>query len=619
MLHPAHTSNSSFTLGVLGLLDATLSLGACGSVAIFSEDPGVPRDRASRFDRFVSELDLALTDTAPLLDQVRRGSEDAGVVWDAGRKDALRRAVIERARRQLDREFAPGRLDEARAVTSRVLAGDLELLAAARADGTALSPTPWRGLLVEAPSVLDRESGRSNSADLDRWQGALRTLAVEEDFTRWPIQEAPSARQAALAARTGALLAALAGSVGLGGSTDPLLGPLDAADNDLTPFPSRASSSVATEARSELGTALQRRYATAASDAAIEDRPFGSASSWEALEGSTRERWLAPLQAAAGMEASAERLSDIARAELDRLTLDLARAANLTGEEAVAPSSARLALRALRSSERPVPGSDRPERSPELLWAEARKRLGELIAAPPEVAISADVAAFFERPFGRWSTFVPGNLVPLDDPRARAPLYLAAAPEADFLPRYLREAEAWRDGIPGRAVIDAYRRAATEVPPIVRRTTRAAFEEGWGLYAVDAAATAGLLNEIDGGFGRIAQELCAFAALLVDLGLQEDGWSQEQAVAFLLDSTPLPEVAAAQLAVRCLAHPGRAALPAIGLLRFRALRRGVEAALGDRFDLASFHAALLEGGPVPMGEIDLRIQRWLRRGAPGPL
>ncbi|MGB0330720.1 MAG: DUF885 family protein [Planctomycetota bacterium] len=173
--------------------------------------------------------------------------------------------------------------------------------------------------------------------------------------------------------------------------------------------------------------------------------------------------------------------------------------------------------------------------------------------------------------------------------------------------------------MPGRAVVDAYRRAATAVPPVVRWRTREAFEEGWGLYAVEAAARSGLLAEVDGGFGRIAQELCAFAAMLTDLGIYGDGWSREQAMAFLLEVTPLPEAAAEHLVTRCFSHPGRAALPAIGLLRFRSLRRGVEAALGGRFEVAAFHAALLEGGPVPMGEIDLRIQSWLRRGAPGSL
>ena len=118
------------------------------------------------------------------------------------------------------------------------------------------------------------------------------------------------------------------------------------------------------------------------------------------------------------------------------------------------------------------------------------------------------------------------------------------------------------------------------------------------------------------GFGRIAQELCAFAAMLTDLGVNEEGWSHDQAVEFLLEVTPLPEAAAEHTTMGCFAHPGRSAMPAMGLLRLRALRRGAEGALDQRFDAAAFHAALLRGGPIPMTEVDGRIQRWLEQGAP---
>ena len=38
----------------------------------------------------------------------------------------------------------------------------------------------------------------------------------------------------------------------------------------------------------------------------------------------------------------------------------------------------------------------------------------------------------------------------------------------------------------------------------------------------------------------------------------------------------------------------------------------IQALLGDDFDVAGFHAALLEGGPIPMGELDARVDRWLQ-------
>ncbi|MDG1490397.1 MAG: hypothetical protein P8R43_00805, partial [Planctomycetota bacterium] len=126
----------------------------------------------------MSELDLALTDTAPLLEQVRRGSEGGrgqevrrgSDVQSANRRDAVRRAVIESGSRRLDREFAPGRLDESRATTSSILIGDLAHLAAQRERADGRPTTPWSGPLIEAPSVLLREQRRSTIADVDRWE-----------------------------------------------------------------------------------------------------------------------------------------------------------------------------------------------------------------------------------------------------------------------------------------------------------------------------------------------------------------------------------------------------------------------------------------------------------------
>ena len=113
----------------------------------------------------------------------------------------------------------------------------------------------------------------------------------------------------------------------------------------------------------------------------------------------------------------------------------------------------------------------------------------------------------------------------------------------------------------------------------------------------------------DGGFGVAAQELVAFVGLAVDVGLHDRGWSHRQAIDAVLQWTPLPEFAAKELVLRSICDPGRVALPAIGLLRFRTLRTTVTELLGDAFDTAGFHAALLEGGPIVL---DARIDRWLQ-------
>ena len=205
-----------------------------------------------------------------------------------------------------------------------------------------------------------------------------------------------------------------------------------------------------------------------------------------------------------------------------------------------------------------------------------------------------------------------GDLAPTADPAARGAVYLAPRERDPSVPRWLRDAEALRYGVPGEALLDAFRREATATPLHLRVTPREAFSGGWGLYAATACVKEGGVSLGDGGFGVAAQELVAFVGLAVDVGLHDRGWSHRQAIDAVLQWTPLPEFAAKELVLRSICDPGRVALPAIGLLRFRTLRTTVTELLGDAFDAAGFHAALLEGGPIPMSELDARIDRWLQ-------
>ncbi len=639
-----------------------LAFYACGSVSFLRSDSSVPRDRASRFDRFVAEVDLALSDTAPLLDRVRRATtaEDLdSLAWDEERRNAVRRTVIESAVQRLEREFPPSRLDDERAVISRVLLADLAPLAqtledtqertqerilsstlsspaiddpSASLDG--LAATPWSGLLVEAPSVLAREHPHTNANDLEAWVHTLESVIDASSSVAIPREAALIGDSQGAAARAGSrrrvlrvvvdstleISVMLQASVGAGGSLDPLLGPLSAAAEALHGPDARRFRDAS---RRTLGLSLASTFLdlVARLEESLTVSAGGVSFRTGPLEGDDLADWIARLRGAVGADVTPEQIQAVARAQIARETREIAALfgqsrgdAESGGTGTEGADSGRAVLRRIRERELEIPGSETPQREPQLLWSDVELSLDELVANLPEISMDWSPALSFERPHGRWSPFVPGNLVPPGDPRARPALYLAPNVNDLTTPFWLHEAEAYRYGVPGRGVLDAYRRADDDVPSILRWTPREAFEEGWGLYAVQMAAENGALSEVDQGFGRHAQELCAHAALLVDIGLHSEGWSRRQSIDFVLEVTPLPESAAAEMVLRCLAHPGRMALPAIGLLRIRALRRDVEEALGDDFDLAEFHGALLEGGPLPVSEMDGRIQRWLEKG-----
>jgi uncharacterized protein (DUF885 family) len=60
-----------------------------------------------------------------------------------------------------------------------------------------------------------------------------------------------------------------------------------------------------------------------------------------------------------------------------------------------------------------------------------------------------------------------------------------------------------------------------------------------------------------------------------------------------------------------MAIPGQALAYKIGQLKIIEIRRNAEAALGDKFDIADFHAQVLMDGSMPLSTLEDKINRWV--------
>lgn len=632
-----------FPTSVRVLIPALLvaSVAGCGAVSFLRGDPSAPRDRASRFDRFVDELALDLRDTAPLLERIRLSGgtgPESGGTWDEERRLIARRTVAWSALQRLDGEFASDKFSGPRATTSRIVEADLRRMlglssdadidrsaSARREDATAtglqparavqrLAATPWSGLFVEAPAVFLAEHPSQTAEDLAAWEEALVAMSEQGSF----LGASPAALAATEVYGYPPMIldmvldhiVLLQSSVGAGGAQDPLFGPLMEAAKalpgpEVTALTSKRRT-LQRDLRIEHGRlvdALQQIRTR------IADRPFTGS---DALGEGPTVAWLERMREAAGLNVAPSALLDVGRAEIQRIHVILGQVLGLDPTAQGFDSSVRQRLDDIRERKLAPPGDLSPKRSPSTLWTSVEDELDRIVLDPPPAWVESRSARVFERPHGRWSPFVRGNLAPLGDPLARPSMFLAARSRDPITPQWLREAEALRYGLPGRALMDAYRRAARRtVPRYLLQVERETFEEGWGLYAVAEAAEIGALLEQDEGFGRLVQELIVFVTLVADVGLNASGWTPQQAIDYVMESTPLPRSAASDVIARIIADPGRSALPGIGLLRLRTLRRSAENLMGDDFDAAEFHAALLRGGPIPMNEIDARIESWL--------
>jgi uncharacterized protein (DUF885 family) len=105
--------------------------------------------------------------------------------------------------------------------------------------------------------------------------------------------------------------------------------------------------------------------------------------------------------------------------------------------------------------------------------------------------------------------------------------------------------------------------------------------------------------------------------LVADTGIHWLGWDIEQArQCFSENSALAPHNIQTELE-RYISWPGQALAYKIGELRFRALRKEAEQALGERFNVRKFHDQLLLSGALPLDVVSKRVKAWVAEQSRG--
>ncbi len=138
-----------------------------------------------------------------------------------------------------------------------------------------------------------------------------------------------------------------------------------------------------------------------------------------------------------------------------------------------------------------------------------------------------------------------------------------------------------------------------------------AYVEGWGLYAERLGKDLGLYTDPYQYFGALNAEIWRAVRLVVDTGMHAKGWTREQALAYLLANVATSETDAVAEIERYIAIPSQALAYKIGQLKILELRARAEETLGDDFDIRAFHREILEDGPMPLGVLESKVNRWI--------
>ena len=171
------------------------------------------------------------------------------------------------------------------------------------------------------------------------------------------------------------------------------------------------------------------------------------------------------------------------------------------------------------------------------------------------------------------------------------------------------------EAAPGHAMQGALAAEQDALPDFRRGTYISAYGEGWGLYVEKLGEEMGIYQTPYEHFGRLTYEMWRAARLVIDTGVHAQGWSREQALAYLRERTALSEHEVTTEVDRYISWPGQALSYKLGELAIVRLRGEAERELGDRFDIKAFHDMVLALGSVPLPVLDTQVRAFIADAA----
>lgn len=171
----------------------------------------------------------------------------------------------------------------------------------------------------------------------------------------------------------------------------------------------------------------------------------------------------------------------------------------------------------------------------------------------------------------------------------------------------------YHEGVPGHHWQISIQQESGSIPFIRSAMLGfSAFSEGWGLYAEQLADELGAYADNPlGKLGYLQSATFRASRLVVDTGMHHKRWSREQAIQSMMEATGDRESSVTTEIERYSVWPGQACSYMVGRQAINRMRHSARSALGDRFDLKSFHDTMLANGAVPLSVLERIMDDWV--------
>lgn len=244
---------------------------------------------------------------------------------------------------------------------------------------------------------------------------------------------------------------------------------------------------------------------------------------------------------------------------------------------------------------------------------EIQTRVDTLFLSVPEADLEVkQVEAFREKSAGMAFYNAPAP------DGSRPGIYYLNLYDMKSMAKYKLEALAYHEAIPGHHMQLSLAQQLEGLPKFRKYGGYAAYTEGWGLYCELLPKEIGLYTDPYSDFGRLNMELFRACRLVVDTGIHAKRWSREEGIAYYQTNTPETERDCVRMVERHIVLPAQATAYKVGMLKILELRKKVQHAMGDTFDIREFHDVILSNGAVPLDVLEQLVDEYIasktRRG-----
>lgn len=174
------------------------------------------------------------------------------------------------------------------------------------------------------------------------------------------------------------------------------------------------------------------------------------------------------------------------------------------------------------------------------------------------------------------------------------------------------EAIAYHEGVPGHHLQFSIAQELTDLPPFRRFDLDLnAYTEGWAFYAERLGKEVGFYQDPYSDYGRLQNEMWRAVRWVVDTGVHSKHWTRQQMIDYFHAHTAMDDQNIETEVDRYIAWPAQALSYKMGQMKILELRARAQHELGSKFDIRSFHDAVLDQGPLPLDVLDTKINEWI--------